>query len=124
MAKLKFNVQCQDLKEVKRFMNATKNLVKTIDKKRWFDKWNNENLNETKEYIELKEALSMGNHEVDEKRYPLMPPPPAISAKRLPLVVKLSTVIKETDYEKRLSELKEQYGGPVVLLKHGEEQAN
>lgn len=42
----------------------------------------------------------------------------------VPLVVQLHTHINDDDYNKRLEELKEQYGGPVVLLKVMEQRTN
>lgn len=42
----------------------------------------------------------------------------------VPLVVQLHAHMKDDDYNKRLEELKEQYGGPVVLLKVMEQRTN
>lgn len=49
---------------------------------------------------------------------------PKVEVMLVPLVVQLRTQINDDSYNKRLEQLKEQYGGPVVLLKAIEQITN
>lgn len=60
----------------------------------------------------------MRDYKTKTKHYPQQPGAPVVSNKvREPLIIQLNCHVKKEEYNKRLEELKEQYGGAVVLLR-------